>query len=107
MEFARRRRSNGATRRRLSLNNGRASPAGARAARDLVWRTVGEPLGRAFDCAELEPGFFERGDGLGEPLVCQFDRMTLQLDVSAELVAAAVSERLAAGEFALGSLQLP
>lgn len=59
------------------------------AARDLIRRATGEALGRAIDGAELEPCVLKRSDGLGEPLVRYSDRVTVQLDVSAKLFAAA------------------
>jgi len=66
-----------------SENERRRFP-GSRAARDLIERAVGKPFRGAGDCVELEPGVFERGDGLGEPRFREFDRMALQVDVGAE-----------------------
>jgi hypothetical protein len=60
----------------------------------------------AIDRAELEPGVLKQGDSLGEPLVRQCDRMTLQRDVNAKVFLTAAAQRATATELALGGRQL-
>ena len=73
----------------------------------VTWATVIEALPRTIRHARFELRRLTEARGRGEPLVGDFDRMTLQPDLGTELAATAATERAAACQLMLGGFELP